>query len=89
MIIRTQNKTGIVNFDRVDTICTKIINPMRDIKKQYETSVQYYCGNEETIGELGRYSSEEKAIKVLSLMCDVLRLGGRMFQMPQDCEVEE
>ena len=89
MIIRSQNRKGIVNFNRIDTICTEIINP----KKESETSIMYYCGNEETKGMLGTYSTEEKAIKVLDMIAQnyvesekyIIR---RVFQMPSDEEVE-
>lgn len=70
MIIRSQDKKTIANFNKIDTICAKVINPTKAIKEQYETLIQYYSGVEETMGVLGEYSTEEKAIKVLDMIQD-------------------
>ena len=83
MIIRTQNKKTIVNFDAVDTICVDSKVPI----------IKYYSGTEETVGALGTYSTEEKAIKVLDMICNANRnaafidKSAVLFEMPQDSEV--
>lgn len=78
MIIRTQNKKGIVNFNTVDTICVDNNVPV----------IRYYCGDEITAGTLGTYSTEEKAIEVLDRICDFYFRCEGIFEMPQDSEVE-
>lgn len=90
MIIRTQNKKGIVNLDRVHTICTRVDKKRGEIKEQYETEIIYFCGDDETIGYLGEYSSEEKAIKVLDMIQEEFSTQlskNKVFEMPQDSEV--
>lgn len=94
MIIRSQDKKSIINFNSIDTICIK-----------EDGEIQYYNGEETTMGVLANYSAEEKAIKVLDMICshaDKMRRnlffaaagwGGiekytsEVFQMPQDSEV--
>ena len=91
MIIRTQDKRSIVNLDRLDTICNKTIRNKGEINEQYPTTIHYYSGVAETMGVLGNYSSEEKAIKVLDMIVECYRsesfTDGVVFQMPQDSEV--
>lgn len=90
MIIRTQNKKSIVNLDRVHTICTRVDKRGGKIKEQYETEIVYFIGGYETIGVIGKYSSEEKAIKVLDMIQEeyVTQLAkNKQFEMPQDSEV--
>lgn len=91
MIIRSQNKKGIVNLNMIDTI------------EAYDGQVRYFSGGGiETAGTLGTYSTEEKAIKVLdmiqnkyfehmtveknSAIVGILERP-KVFQMPQDSEV--
>lgn len=92
MLIRTQNKKGIVNLDNIDTIDT------------HDKQVRYFSGGGiDTMGLLGTYSTEEKAIKVLDMICEeyarnqaYIDTGKKLafvpikmvFQMPQDEEVE-
>ena len=90
MIIRTQNKKSIVNLDRVHTICARVDKRGGGIKEQYETEIVYFIGGYETIGILGKYSSEEKAIKVLDMMQEEYETQltkNKQFEMPQDSEV--
>ena len=55
MIIRSQNKKAIVNLNMIDTI------------EERDNQIRYFSGGGmETVGLLGQYSTEEKAIKVLS-----------------------
>ena len=59
MIIRSQDKKCIVNLNNIDTI---------DI---HDTQVRYFSGGGiESMGLLGTYSTEEKAIKVLDMIQD-------------------
>lgn len=99
MIIRSQNKKGIVNLNMIDTI------------EVYDGQVRYFSGGGlETAGTLGTYSTEEKAMKVLDMITEeygkhLYGQGGQMatvdcyvspfafippkvFQMPSDEEVE-
>lgn len=90
MIIRSQDKKNIVNFNSIDTI---------DVR---DKQVRYFAnGGVETMGLLGTYSTEEKAIKVLDMICAFATdkyyekvvteqcgcIGGVVFDMPQDSEV--
>ena len=81
MIVRTQNKKGIVNLNNIDTI---------DV---WDTQVRYFSGGGiDTIGVLGTYSTGEKAIKVLDMIEDACRnmafTDGAVFRMPADEDVE-
>ncbi len=80
MIIRTQDKKGIVNLNNIDTIDT------------HDKQVRYFSGGGiETMGLLGTYSTEEKAIKVLDMIENSVRniafTGDVVFVMTQDSEV--
>lgn len=91
MIIRSQNKKAIVNLNMIDTI------------EERDNQIRYFSGGGmETVGLLGQYSTEEKAIKVLDMIqeafyrqwdvenkfVDVTKNDTQIFQMPQDEEVE-
>lgn len=87
MIIRSQNKKAIINLNMIDTI------EVRGKKVRY-----FSGGGMETMGVLGEYSTEEKAIKVLDVIQSsyeeansVCTMSGfvanTVFQMPQDSEV--
>lgn len=89
MIIRSQNKDKIVILNGVDTIQT---NKYGD--------VYTYNGAGNTRCDIAAYSTTEKAIKVLDMICEQYqycqecKCGGMgvnkaefVFQMPQDCEV--
>ena len=90
MIIRSQNKKSIINLDSVDTIETR------------DNQIRYFCGGGmETMGVLGKYSTEEKAIKVLDMIqsaycrtedvksgaVQAQKQDSFCFDMPQDSEV--
>lgn len=89
MIIRTQLKRSIVNMCNIDTITI-----------ENGSDILAWNGREKSY--LGEYSTEEKAIKVLDMICDSYQymkecectrkaLGVHapefVFQMPQDSEV--
>lgn len=86
MIIRSQDKKIIVNFNSIDTI---------DVR---DKQVRYFAnGGVETMGLLGTYSTEEKAIKVLDEIVNTyvgtlwtdekMIIANRIcFEMPQDSE---
>lgn len=78
MIIRSQDKSKIINFN---TTC--------EIYKQgFEIWLNTYNG----ISKIGMYSTEEKAIKVLDMIEDAHRsmsfTDGVVFRMPADEDVE-
>lgn len=75
MLIRTQDKKGIMNMDNIDTICV------------IENQVKYFNGGTDSIGILGDYSEEEKAIKAVDKICDFYFRCDGIFEMPQDSEV--
>ena len=91
MIIRSQDKKNIVNF-----------NNIKNIKVQGWENIFDICVAEYNFFEkIGTYSTEEKAMKVLDDICAFAngihfekiatdqcgRLDGVVFQMPQDSEV--
>lgn len=90
MLIRSQDKRMIVNFDN---ICTVSAFPEKDSEDIYV---------EDGTGSLmvGRYSTKEKAMKVLDMIQDAYckfmsvknddAWGGKesVFYMPEDSEVE-
>lgn len=66
MIIRSQDKSSIVNFNGVDTIKAVLNKRRNEIKEHYETNIVYFgCAKD---GILGTYSTEEKATKVLDMI---------------------
>ena len=77
MLIRSQNKRMIVNFDN---ICTVSAFPEKDSEDIYV---------EDGTGSLmvGRYSTKEKAIKVLDILQEAYINGHSNYQMPEDSEV--
>lgn len=87
MIIRSQNKKAIVNLNMIDTI------------EERDNQIRYFSGGGmETVGLLGQYSTEEKAIKVLDMIEKLyvesvwtderMIIANRVcFEMPQDSEV--
>ena len=87
MIIRSQNKKAIVNLNMIDTI------------EERDNQIRYFSGGGmETVGLLGQYSTEEKAIKVLDMIeklyVESVWTEGKTiianrvcFEMPQDSEV--
>ena len=91
MLIRSQDKYSIINFDNIDRVRLSEQRKRGEIKAHYQTDVFY--DTEETFGVLGTYSTEEKAIKVLDMICDSCRNmafideKAVVFNMPQDSEV--
>ena len=89
MLIRSQDKTAIINFENTNGIFTEV-KKLRDkgIKEHYETDIMYHSGT--AGGRIGTYSSEEKAIKVLDMIEQEYKIElykNKVFQMPQDSEV--
>ena len=76
MLIRSQDRTAIVNLANIDTICLN----------EDERSIVAYNGSADSIIQLGTYSTKEKAIKALNKLEDGI-FENRVFQMPQDSEV--
>ena len=86
MIIRSQDKTGIVIYENV--IAIYVIEVFDDdYKEWFEIR---YSGNDVS-GTLGEYSTEAKAIKVLDMIEAAHRsmsfTDSVVFRMPQDSEV--
>jgi len=79
MIIRSQNKKSITNLNNIDTIG---IEP-----NHCGCDVVCFNGPEESRSKIGEYSTEEKAIKVLDMICEKAFVQANVFQMPQDSEV--
>ena len=86
MLIRTQNKKGIVNLDNIDTIDTR------------DRQVRYFSGGGiDTMGLLGQYSTEGKAIKVLDMIqdayarCESVKVlsSGIMFEVTERIRNQE
>jgi hypothetical protein len=99
MLIRSQDKKSIINFNRLDTVRLSRYLEKGVIREHYQTDVFYDTA--ETFGVLGTYSSEEKALKVLDMIQEHAlelhfskivpdrcgQIYGNVFQMPQDSEV--
>ena len=99
MIIRSQDKYSIINFDNIDRVRLSEYRERGEIKAHYQTDIYYLTKNE--AGLLGTYSTEEKAIKVLDMICAEYQYAEEckhtgvgsappefVFQMPSDKEVE-
>lgn len=94
MLIRSQDKKHLVNVGNVAEFFT-YKNMPKDrtmILPKYETDIICYTGRSEI--PIGRYNSEEKAIKVLDMIekqyldyCCNYNWSG-VFKMPQDYEVD-
>lgn len=84
MIIRSQDKKGIVNLNNIDTLCIE--------QNHCGCDVVCFNGLRESRSKIGEYSTEEKAIKVLDMICDACRnvafTDGVVFRMPADEDVE-
>ena len=78
MLIRSQDKRMIVNFDN---ICTVSASPEKHSEDIYV---------EDGTGSLmvGRYSTKAKAMKVLDMMQEAYVNGHIDYQMPEDGGVE-
>lgn len=97
MLIRSQDKKRIANFSNVDSIC--IINNFNG--EEIENEICSFNGVNDSKTNLGKYSTEEKAIKVLdmiedaylncnhsSMMWNYAFVENKVFQIPQDEEVK-
>lgn len=85
MLIRSQDKKSLINFDNVAEIYTYRIMPKNKtmILPEYETDIICFTGRSAI--SIGRYSSEEKAIKVINMIENqYLDCCCNLFQMPQD-----
>lgn len=91
MIIRSQNKMGIVNFNNLDSICIE--------RNHCGCDVVCFNGLEESRSKIGEYSTEAKAIKVLDMIENTyveslwtdsqMIIANRVcFDMPKDEDVE-
>lgn len=92
MIIRSQDKRGIVNLNNIDSITVK----------EYSHDICAFNGTMESEILIGKYSTEEKAIKVLDMIqeaysrmedikCGAVyaqKYDSFCFQMPDDEDVE-
>ena len=82
MLIRSQDKKSIMNLDNIMRISV-IVPPMGITERMIMANG----------AELGTYSTEEKAIKVLDMICNActniafIDEKAVVFQMPQDSEV--
>ena len=91
MLIRSQDKTIIVNFDNAFNIATRDING----------AVAIYIGTQGSCCNMAEYSTKAKAMKVLDMIqeayCKFMSVknddawGGKesVFYMSADSEVEE
>ena len=78
MLIRSQRKTLLLNYSN-----SAIIDTM-EIDRGYIVA----CLNFKGAYTLGKYSQEEKVIKVLDMIQEAYANGHIDFQMPEDSEVE-
>lgn len=91
MIIRSQDKKGIVNLNNIDTICIE--------SNHCGCDVSCFNGAEESRSKIGEYSTEEKAVKVLDMIqsaynaIETMKIDkgawrdNHYFEMPQESEV--
>lgn len=98
MIIRSQDKKSIINFNEIDTIKCKVIKEVGVFKPFHETEIRYFRDTEDC-GLLGSYSTEGKAIKVLDMIqkaynsIETMKIDkgawrdNHYFEMPQDSEI--
>lgn len=85
MLIRSQDKTIIVNIDNAFSIAIRDINGAASI----------YVGSQGGCCIIAEYSTKAKALKVLDMIqeayCEFMSWDGKesAFCMPEDSEVEE
>lgn len=77
MLIRSQDKTVIVNFDNVFNIANRDING----------AVAIYIGSQDSCCNMAEYSTKAKALKVLDMIQEAYVNGHIDYQMPEDSEV--
>ena len=78
MLIRSQNKEVLVNFNNSAGIDIEE-GPMKTTVTSYITGARYL---------LGKYSNKQKAVKVLDMIQEAYANGHIDYQMPEDSEVE-
>lgn len=78
MLIRSQNKEILVNFD-VSAGIEIAEGTTKTVITSYITGCSYL---------LGEYSNKEKAMKVLDMILEAYVNGHSDYQMPEDSEVE-
>lgn len=85
MLIRSQDDKTITKFDSISVVpdYKGLVNGRRDID-----GYLVYASKSKWEYSLGKYSTEEKAIKVLDMICDFYYKSDEVFQMPQDEDVE-
>ena len=83
MIIRSQDKGSIRNFNLISDLVVSKSNNRWEIIACYPYFAQTDCG----FSVIGTYSTEEKAIKVLDMIQSNYERRWEAFQMPQDSEV--
>lgn len=79
MLIRSQNKAFLLNFSNL-TIAYIAEDDEDFVISSLEDENRY---------RLGKYSSEEKAMRVLDMIQEAYVNGHIDYQMPADSEVEE
>lgn len=79
MLIRSQDKAFLLNFNNLTAIYVEKIN--KDFAIVYNDFEDAYT--------LGKYSIEAKAIKALDMIQEAYIDGYIVFQMPKDLDVEE
>lgn len=78
MLVKSQNKTFLLNFNNLTAIYIEKID--KDFAIVYNDFEDAYT--------LGKYSTEAKAIKVLDMIQKAYLNGHIDYQMPEDSEVE-
>ena len=73
MLIRSQTQKKLINLSNVDTIR---IADFGDIV--------YFNGTEDSIGRLGEYGTEGRAIEALSMIQDAYQNEEKVFCMPAE-----
>lgn len=77
MLIRSQDKTAIVNFDNVFNIAIRDING----------AVAIYIGTQGSCCNMAEFSTRGKAMKVLDMIQEAYVNGHIDYQIPADSEV--
>lgn len=78
MLIRSQDKTILVNVDNAFNIVIRDINGAAAI----------YAGSSSSCCNIAEYSTKAKAMKVLDMIQEAYVNGRIDYQMPADSEVE-
>lgn len=99
MIIRSQDKKRIINFNQVSDL---VISKNRVDEYEILVCYPYFAESDCGYSAIATYSTEEKAIKVLDMICEKYKepivranytdeesliYSNSVLQMPQDSEV--